>query len=74
MPTKATVETDVALPAEFDHRFNCETLRGSCREPLSCRRVLILEQQAARHGAARRRDALLLENVPRLNVPRFHVD
>ena len=62
---KAAFEADVALPAEFDRRFHREprVVQG----PPSLRCVLLLEQQVARHGDYRRRDALPPGNIPRLD-------
>jgi hypothetical protein len=58
-------EPDIALPAEFDCRFHRDT--GTARAENRLGGVLMLEEQTARHGDHRRRDALLLENVPSLD-------
>jgi hypothetical protein len=64
---EAAFETQITLPAKFDRRFHRDPRAGRAKDRLLVGGVLLLEEQAARHGDDRRRDALLLENVPRLD-------
>src|SRR5450432_1658496 len=64
---EAAFEADVAFPAKFDRRFHRDPRAGRAKDRLLVGGVLLLEQQAARHGDDRRWNALLLENVPRLD-------
>src|ERR1700676_5179076 len=64
---EAAFETDVAFPAKFDGRFHSDARTGRAKYRLLVGGVLLLEEQAARHRDDRRRDALFLENVTRLD-------
>src|ERR1700678_2026022 len=64
---KAAFEADIAFPAEFDRRFHRDARTARAENRLLVSGVLMLKEQAARHGDDRRRDALLLENFPRLD-------
>jgi hypothetical protein len=64
---EAASEADIAFPAKFDRRFHRDARTGRPEDRLLVGGVLLLEEQASRHGNHRCRDALFLKNFPRLD-------
>lgn len=60
-------EANVTLPTELNRRFYRDSRPGGAENRLFVGGVLTLEKQPARQGDDRRRNALFLENVQRLD-------
>src|ERR1700722_13605976 len=64
---EAAFEADVAFPAKFDGRFHRDPRASRTKDRLLVGGVLLLEEQAARHGDNCGWNTFLLEKVPRFD-------